>query len=172
MLAASPAPAPAALAQPRSFREVVALASGRAPMVHAHLLHSTHLVAFAPGRIEMRQTPAAPRDLAAQLSALLLEQTGSRWTISLSNAEGEPTIAQQRNHVASERLEIARAHPMVQAILLAFPGALVETLRDDSLDAYGLPPAPEASDTPDAPDDGPDFAPPDAEFAGLGDLDP
>ncbi|WP_419898324.1 DNA polymerase III subunit gamma/tau [Roseomonas sp. USHLN139] len=169
MLAASPAPA--AIAQPRNFREVVALASGRAPMVHAHLLHSTHLVAFAPGRIEIRQTPAAPRDLAAQLAALLLEQTGSRWTISLSNAEGEPTIAQQRSHVASERLEIARAHPMVQAILLAFPGAQVEALRDDSLDAYGLPPAPEALDGPEAPEDGPDFAPLDAEFADLDDLD-
>ncbi|ONG53205.1 DNA polymerase III subunit gamma/tau, partial [Pseudoroseomonas deserti] len=174
LLAASPAPA--AVAQPRNFREVVALASGRAPMVHAHLLHSTHLVAFAPGRIEMRQTAAAPRDLAAQLAALLLEQTGSRWTISLSNAEGEPTIAQQRSHVASERLEIARAHPMVQAILLAFPGAQVEALRDDSLDAYGLPPAPEAAEGADVPDetliDGPDFAPLDAEFADLDDLDP
>ncbi|PWC30140.1 DNA polymerase III subunit gamma/tau [Teichococcus aestuarii] len=152
------------LAQPRGFREVVALASGRAPMLHAHLLHNVHLVAFAPGRIEIRQRPEAPRDLAAQLAGLLLEQTGRRWTISLSNAEGEPTIAQQRSHVASERLEMAKAHPLVQSILLAFPGAQVEALRDDSLDEYGLPPAPEA------PDDGPEFAPPDAEPADLDDF--
>lgn len=153
-----------ALAQPRGFREVVALASGRAPMLHAHLLHNVHLVSFAPGRIEIRQRPEAPRDLAAQLAGLLLEQTGRRWTISLSNAEGEPTIAQQRSHVASERLEMAKAHPLVQSILLAFPGAQVEALRDDSLDEYGLPPAPEA------PDDGPEFAPPDAEPADLDDF--
>jgi len=159
-------PAPVAPPQPRNFREVVALASGRAPMLHAHLLHHTHLVSFAPGRIELRQTEAAPRDLAAQLSQLLQEQTGSRWTISLSNAPGEPTIAEQRSHVASERLEMAKAHPLVQSILLAFPGAQVETLRDDSLDEYGLPPI------PDAPDDGPDFAPPDAEPADLDDFDP
>jgi len=159
-------PAPAALPQPRNFREVVALASGRAPMVHAHLLHHTHLVSFAPGRIELRQTENAPRDLAAQLSRLLQEQTGTRWTISLSNAPGEPTIAEQRSHVASERLEIAKAHPLVQSILLAFPGAQVEALRDDSLDEYGLPPIPEAED------DGPDFAPPDAEPADLDDFDP
>ncbi|MDJ0389275.1 DNA polymerase III subunit gamma/tau [Roseomonas sp. E05] len=159
-------PAPAAPPQPRNFREVVALASGRAPMLHAHLLHHTHLVGFAPGRIELRQTENAPRDLAAQLSRLLQEQTGSRWTISLSNAPGEPTIAEQRSHVASERLEMAKAHPLVQSILLAFPGAQVEALRDDSLDEYGLPPIPEA------PDDGPDFAPPDAEPADLDDFDP
>ncbi|MCQ4160933.1 DNA polymerase III subunit gamma/tau [Roseomonas sp. GC11] len=160
------APAPAALPQPRSFREVVALASGRAPMLHAHLLHSVHLVAFAPGRIEFRQTAHAPRDLAGQLSTLLAEQTGSRWTISLSNAEGEPTLAQQRSHIASERLEIARAHPMVQAILLAFPGAQVEALRDETLDDYGLPPVPEPEDG----FDGPEFAPPDAEPADLDDF--
>ncbi|HWX50722.1 MAG TPA: DNA polymerase III subunit gamma/tau [Roseomonas sp.] len=164
MMAAEPAPA--APPQPRNFREVVALASGRAPMLHAHLLHHTHLVSFAPGRIEIRQTENAPRDLAAQLSRLLQEQTGSRWTISLSNAPGEPTIAEQRSHVASERLEMAKAHPLVQSILLAFPGAQVEALRDDSLDEYGLPPI------PDAPDDGPDFAPPDAEPADLDDFDP
>jgi len=167
VMAAEPAPEP--LPQPRSFREVVALASGRAPMLHAHLLHSTHLVSFAPGRIEIRQTPAAPRDLAAQLSALLQEQTGRRWTISLSNAEGEPTIAEQRSQVAGERLEIARSHPLVQAILLAFPGAQVDALRDDSLDEYGLPPAPDESG-PDAPEDGPEFAPPDAEPADLDDF--
>ncbi|MXP62932.1 DNA polymerase III subunit gamma/tau [Roseomonas sp. M0104] len=159
-------PAPAAPPQPRNFREVVALASGRAPMLHAHLLHHTHLVSFAPGRIELRQTENAPRDLAAQLSRLLQEQAGTRWTIALSNAPGEPTIAEQRSHVAGERLEMAKAHPLVQSILLAFPGAQVEALRDDSLDEYGLPPLPEAED------DGPDFAPPDAEPADLDDFDP
>ena len=59
---------------------------------------------------------------------------------------------------------MAKAHPLVQAILLAFPGAQAEALRDDSLDEYGLPPI------PDAPDDGPDFAPPDAEPAELDDV--
>ncbi|MCI0756734.1 DNA polymerase III subunit gamma/tau [Teichococcus vastitatis] len=157
-----PAPVPVPLAQPRAFREVVALASGRAPMLHAHLLHSVHLVSFAPGRIEIRQNDAAPRDLAAQLAALLLEQTGSRWTIALSNQPGEPTLAEQRSQVAGQRLEVAKTHPLVQAVLLAFPGTEIEALRDETLDEYGLPPLPEP--------DGPDFAPPDAEPADIDDL--
>ena len=78
-------------ANPRSYRDVVALASGRRPMLHAHLVHSAHLVRFAPGRLELRVRPEAPRDFAAQLAGLLLEATGTRWTIALSNAEGEPT---------------------------------------------------------------------------------
>ena len=161
-LAEHPAPA---LPSPRSFRDVVALAHTVQPLLHGHLVHNVHLVQFAPGRIELRQTAHAPRDLAAQLSALLQQLTGSRWTISLSNAEGEPTLAQQRSHVAGERLALARVHPMVQAILLAFPGAQIEGLRDESLDDYGLPTTAE-----DAPDDGPDFAPPDAESVDLDDM--
>jgi DNA polymerase-3 subunit gamma/tau len=151
---------------PTSFREVVALAHTVQPLLHGHLVHNTHLVQFAPGRIELNQTAHAPRDLAGQLAALLQEQTGKRWTISLSNAPGEPTLAEQGRNVASERLAIARVHPMVQAILLAFPGSQIEGLRDDSLDHYGLPTAPMP------PDDGPDFAPPDAESVDLDDLPP
>jgi DNA polymerase-3 subunit gamma/tau len=149
---------------PTSFRDVVALAHTVQPLLHGHLVHNTHLVQFAPGRIELNQTAHAPRDLAGQLAALLQEQTGKRWTISLSNAAGEPTLAEQGRNVASERLAIARVHPMVQAILLAFPGSQIEGLRDDSLDDYGLP------SLPSAPDDGPDFAPPDAESVDLDDL--
>ncbi|MBO1074958.1 DNA polymerase III subunit gamma/tau [Roseomonas marmotae] len=166
------AEAPAPLPQPRAFRELVALASGRAPMLHAHLLHSVHLVSFAPGRLELRPTPEAPRDLAGQLSAFLQEATGNRWTITLSNAPGEPTLAEQSRHAAGERLAVAQAHPMVQAILLAFPGARVEQVRDESLDDYGLP----ALDLPEVTSDmedemGQEFAPPDAESVELDDLE-
>ncbi len=165
------AEAPAPLPQPRAFRELVALASGRQPMLHAHLLHSVHLVDFAPGRLELRPRPEAPRDLAGQLTAFLQEATGQRWTITLSNAEGEPTLAEQGRHAASERLAMAQAHPMVQTILLAFPGAKVEAVRDESLDDYGLPALDLPLDLPpDSDDMGPDFAPPDAESADLDDL--
>jgi DNA polymerase-3 subunit gamma/tau len=167
------APAPT----PTTFREVAALASGRKPMLHAHLVHSVHLVRFAEGRIELRTRPDAPRDLAGQLTALLHEVTGTRWTVSLSNAEGEPTLAAQRRAADEARLEVARSHPLVLAVMEAFPGAQIRDVRDASLDAYGLPP-PEAA--PDgepvgedevgfAPmdDDDPGFAPLDAEPAGM-----
>ena len=59
---------------------------------------------------------------------------------------------------------LARSHPLVQAVLQAFPGAVIEAVRDGSLDAYGLPPPSAASS-----DDDRDFAPPDAEPVGLDD---
>jgi DNA polymerase-3 subunit gamma/tau len=163
-VAAPAAPAPGALPQPTSWREIVALASGRQPLLHAHLVHSVHPVHVAPGRIELRPRPEAPRDLAQQLVALLQQATGARWTISLVNAGGEPTLAEQGRAAEQDRLALARSHPLVQAVLAAFPGAQIEGVRDAALDAYGLPPP---SDS--LPDDGRDFAPLDAQPVGLDD---
>ncbi|HEY0185768.1 MAG TPA: DNA polymerase III subunit gamma/tau [Rhodopila sp.] len=165
---ANGAPMAAAAAEPAgprlsSFRDVVALVSERKEaMLHAHLLHSVHLVRFAPPVIELRPQPEAPRDLASRLAALLTEVTGTRWTIALSAASGEATIAEQGNAADTARKTAAADHPLVRAILAAFPGARIDTVHDKTVDAYGLPAAvgAEAADPPDMPD----FAPPDAVY--------
>ena len=126
-------------------------------MLHAHLLHSVHLVRFAPPVIEMRPQPEAPRDLASRLAALLSDLTGTRWTIAMSAATGEPTIAEQGNAADTARKTAAADHPLVQAILAAFPGARIDTVHDKTTDAYGLPASLPVPDMPD-------FAPPDAEY--------
>ena len=157
MIAAEPA-APAGL-RLGTFREIVALVGERKEaMLHAHLLHSVHLVRFAPPVIELRPQPEAPRDLASRLAAILSEVTGTRWTIALSAATGEPTIAEQGSAADTERKTAAADHPLVRAIMAAFPGARIDTVHDKTADAYGLPATTEPS--PDMPD----FAPPDAAY--------
>ncbi len=156
------AAAPAIADEPRfaSFRDVARLvAEQREAMLHAHLLHSVHLVRFAPPVIELRPQPAAPRDLAPRLAALLSEATGTRWTIALSTAAGEPTLAEQGNAADAARRTAAADHPLVRAIMEAFPGATISAVHDATADAYGLPAEPESE--PDMPD----FAPADAEPA-------
>jgi DNA polymerase III subunit gamma/tau len=151
---------PASHAGPRlgTFRDVVALVGERREaMLHAHLLHSVHLVRFAPPVIELRPQPEAPRDLASRLAALLSDLTGTRWTIAMSAAAGEATIAEQGNAADSARKTAAADHPLVRAIMAAFPGARIDTVHDKTADAYGLP-----ASVP--PPDMPDFAPPDAEY--------
>ena len=167
-----------------TFRDVVAwVAAQKEAMLHAHLLHSVHLVRFAPPIIELRPQPEAPRDLAARLAAVLSEATGSRWTIVVSAAVGEPTIAEQGNLADTARKGAAADHPLVRAILAAFPGAQVDAVQDRNTDGYGLPVPASGSQTfstlvpddpqtaasgldapPNAPVDMPDFAPPDAEY--------
>jgi DNA polymerase III subunit gamma/tau len=154
MISADPAPAPGL--RLNTFRDVVALVGEhKQAMLHAHLLHSVHLVRFAPPVIELRPQPEAPKNLSSQLAALLSELTGTRWTIAVSREAGEATIAEQGSAADTARKTAAADHPLVRAILAAFPGARIDTVHDKTADAYGLPAAP-----PDMPD----FAPPDAEY--------
>jgi DNA polymerase-3 subunit gamma/tau len=142
-----------------SFRDVTALvAERREAMLHAHLVHSVHLVRFAPPVIELCPQQEAPRDLAPRLAALLAEVTGTRWTIALSAAAGEATLAEQGSAADAARRSAAADHPLVRAIMDAFPGARMESVHDATTDAYGLPATPEADES-----DMPEFAPPDAE---------
>ena len=154
-----------------SFRDVVAMvAEQRQPMLHAHLRNCVHLVRFAPPVIEIRTEPAAPKDLAGKLAAVLQDATGTRWTIALSKEPGEPTIDEQGAAVNADRRSAAAAHPIVRAILEQFPGATIDAVHDAQLDAYGLPiePEPEASALAlESLADLPDFAPPDAEPADM-----
>jgi DNA polymerase-3 subunit gamma/tau len=158
-----------------SFREVAALVSERREaMLHAQLVHSVHLVRFAPPVIELRPEPDAARDLAARLAALLAEATGTRWTIVLSAQPGEPTLAEQGVAAdAGRRLAAAQA-PIVLAILAAFPGARIDAVHDARADAYGLTAAPasllqDAAPAEDmefaSPSDDLEFAPPDEDGA-------
>ena len=161
VVAAAPQPAPttAPLAAPTEWRAVVALAHGAAPLLHAHLLHDVHPVRVEPPLLEIRPRPQAPRDLGAKLGALLEEKTGRRWTVALSNAPGGPTLAEQAASAEEGRRAMARAHPLVLAIMEVFPGARLEAVRDAGTDAYGLKPVAAEEE----PEDLPDFAPPDAE---------
>jgi DNA polymerase-3 subunit gamma/tau len=147
-----------------NFRDVAAFVKEqREAMLHAHLLHSAHLVRFAPPVIELRTEPDAPRDLAPKLAALLSNATGARWTIALSTAAGEPTLAEQGNAADAVRREEAADHPLIRAIMDAFPGARIDSVRDSNVDDYGLPSTPAI--VPLGEPEMPDFAPPDAEFS-------
>jgi len=163
--AARPDAAPAAPLPP-TFRAMAALvADQREAMLHAHLVHSVHVVRYAPPVIELRPQPEAPRDLAAKLAALLGRLTGTRWTIALSAAAGEPTLAEQRDAAKVERHGAVAEHPLVRAILDAFPGARIENVHDPDADDYGLPRETPAAQPDGPPADLPGFAPADATFA-------
>jgi len=144
---ADAAPAPKKI----TFPDVVALAATRGDMMlYAHLRQSAHVVRFAPPVIELRLEPDAPRDFSHRLAKLLDTETQRRWTIVISDAPGEPTIAEtERATEMSVRTEAAN-HPLVEAILRMFPGARIETAQ--------APPEPETTVPIWA-----DFAPEDAE---------
>jgi DNA polymerase-3 subunit gamma/tau len=124
-----------ALPQPRSFLEVIELFDKhREALLRSHLWGNVHLVRFEPGRIELRPTPGAPRELPNRLGQLLGEWTGERWVVSVSGEAGAPTLKDEAEARARALKHEAAAHPLVSAVLDAFPGAQIEAVRELAID--------------------------------------
>jgi DNA polymerase-3 subunit gamma/tau len=128
------APAPtaqaAALPDPKTFEEVVALfGAKREGILHGLLLNNVHLVRFESGRIDIH-APETPRDFASKLMNCLERWTGRRWLVTLiTQPSGAPTLAQQAAARIAEAKAHAARHPLVAAVLEAFPGATIEAVR-------------------------------------------
>jgi DNA polymerase-3 subunit gamma/tau len=160
--AAEPAPAVApatgAQADPKSFDAVIELfGARREAMLRTQLWANVHLVHFEPGRLEFRPAPAAPRDLASQVGDRLTQWTGRRWVVSIASSGGEPTRREAAEANKTSEREAAAGHPLIRAVLDAFPGARIEAVRD--LGRIGAEPAAdgtiegagdEAEDAPDS----------------------
>jgi DNA polymerase III subunit gamma/tau len=132
----------------QSFADVVALAreNREVRLVYA-LEHWVHLVRFERARIELRLDPAAPPALPGELSDKLARWTGERWVVSVSSAEGEPTIAQRQEAQDQARRASAAQDPLLKAAMAMFPGAKIVAVRDrDAFDVEGeVPEGGEAS---------------------------
>ncbi|MDC0739156.1 DNA polymerase III subunit gamma/tau [Cognatishimia sp. SS12] len=87
------------------------------------------LVSYRPGRIEFQPTPNAPSDLAQRLGQRLQSWTGQRWAISLVAEGGAETIVQKRNASENAIKAEAMSHPLVQAVITAFPKAKITDVK-------------------------------------------
>jgi DNA polymerase-3 subunit gamma/tau len=89
-----------------------------------------HVVSFAQGRIDLRLSPKADKDLVKQLQTLLKEWTGSNWLISLSEERGAPTMRSVALEKKAEQLAEAKSDPLVAKALEIFPGSEIVTVRE------------------------------------------
>jgi DNA polymerase-3 subunit gamma/tau len=104
------------------------------------------LVRYAPGRIEFEPAEEAPPELAARLAQRLQLWTGVRWGVAVVGSGGAATLAEARAARKGDLRAQALAHPMVQAVLAAFPGADVREVRPaDDLAAPAAAAADEAA---------------------------
>ena len=122
---AAPTPDP----MPESFEAMVALVEKyREGRLQTHLVHDVHPVAFEPGRIDLRPTSRAPRDLCTRLAGLLERWTGKRWVVTVSKEPGRPSLGEQRAADDLSRLDSAAEDPLVKSVLAAFPGARIKSV--------------------------------------------
>ncbi|MCP9628058.1 DNA polymerase III subunit gamma/tau [Rhodopseudomonas palustris] len=134
---ARPQPSAAAAPQPdssvlkiTSFPQLVALASEkRDVMTRMALEADVRLVRIEDGKLELALERTASRSLISDLSRKLEQWTGRRWTVVISNEEGQPTLRSQNEAIKNERERVAENDPRVQEVLARFPGAKVMEVR-------------------------------------------
>jgi DNA polymerase-3 subunit gamma/tau len=113
-----------------SFPQLVALAAEKRDVLTKAALESDmRLVRFEDGRLEVALERNAARGMVNELSRKLEAWTGRRWTVIVSNVEGQPTLRAQNEQARNEHARAAEADPRVQEVLARFPGAKVVEVR-------------------------------------------
>ena len=121
---------PQARVEIASFEDLVALAqANRDIQLKIALERDVRLVRFERGSIDFSLTPGASPQLAQTLMRRLQEWTGIRWMVAVSREEGGPTLKEQADTRAEEKMTGVRALPLVRKVLEAFPGAQIMAIR-------------------------------------------
>jgi DNA polymerase-3 subunit gamma/tau len=114
-----------------TFEQVVALIRDKRDIkLLTEVETSLRLARYSPGRIEFEPSPTAAPDFASRLGQRLQGWTGARWAVSVVSSGGAPTIAELRDQDKLAAQTEALENPLVQAVLLAFPGAKITEIRD------------------------------------------
>ena len=118
---AAAAPDPAPIAHLASLPDVVALIRDDRNLKLVDEVETfVRLVHYRPGLIEFHPAPGAPADLAGRLSQALQSLTGARWGVSVSDADGAPTMTEDRRAREDAALNDAIQHPAVAAAIALF----------------------------------------------------
>lgn len=158
---AAPAPDPQAAAPQlriTSFTQLVALAGQKRDiMTKSALEGDMRLVRFEEGRLEVALEPNASKTMISELAKKFELWTGRRWTVIVSNEQGQPTLRSVNQAAKQQHARTAEADPRVQEVLSRFPGAKVVEVRrlapetpETNINAdYGSDDPPDGSDGDD-----------------------
>jgi DNA polymerase III subunit gamma/tau len=117
--------------EPADFADLVRLLHRRGqPLLASYLKEGAHLIGFQKDRIELRLAPGLPRDISGKLSEALLEMTGRRWLIALSQNGGAASLAEQEADERQRLIQAVAEDAAVREVLDAFPGATIVDIRD------------------------------------------
>ncbi|MDS9947254.1 MAG: DNA polymerase III subunit gamma/tau, partial [Planktomarina sp.] len=131
IMALASEPSPKALARFMQFEDVLDLIRHHRDVKLLVDVETTlKLISYSPGRIEFEPTDNAPQDLAQRLGSRLQTWTANRWAVSIGD-NGAKTIAELRDTAANALTQEAQKHPLVQAVLIAFPKAKITEIRTE-----------------------------------------
>ncbi|MDX5331893.1 MAG: DNA polymerase III subunit gamma/tau [Caulobacteraceae bacterium] len=130
MAAPSASAAPAAEPQLRRFEDVIALIDQKRDIsLRLDVERFVRPIAFRPGVIEFEPAPGAPNTLIQRLSGRLREWTGQPWMIVAQGGGGAESLWEQQKREEREARGRIEQDPFVRAVMEAFPGAEILSVR-------------------------------------------
>ena len=113
-----------------SFEELIYLAEDKRDLqIKSWLRHHVQLVGFEDARMEFSITGNPPPSFIPDLQYRLKLWTGKRWNLVISREKGKPSLEEVDRAEEKSIFDSARADPVVEAILVKFPGAKVVDVR-------------------------------------------
>lgn len=125
-----------------SLADIAAYAYKQNEMMFAYNIENyVSLVSFEQGKIEFFPMDRAPNNLAGEMVEKLRLWTGKQWIVTVVSRQGGQTLIQQARTNAENLKKTMTQHPLVTAVLKAFPGARIDTIRlqkeEDESEDYG-----------------------------------
>ncbi|MEM9318849.1 MAG: DNA polymerase III subunit gamma/tau [Pseudomonadota bacterium] len=119
-----------ALAHYPSFDHVVRLIeANRSIRLLVDVRSGVRLISYRPGRITFALAENAPADLPNRLRQSLTGWTGVSWVVTVEGSGGAPTLDEADAAEQDTLREAAEAHPLMQSLRAAFPGAQITEIR-------------------------------------------
>lgn len=132
-----------------SYEDVISYAKSKRDIRLAHLMESgLRLVHFEKGRIEVNVVDG-DNSVAGVLAERLRQWTGERWLVSISKAEGAPTVREQTISRRDKLMDEVAQDPLVKAALETFPGATIRNVREPFAGLEGAAEGEDVSDESD-----------------------
>ena len=119
-----------AMMQLTSLASIVDLAETNGEMLlAARIRNHVRLVTLKPGNLQIALSGAAPDQLAGEIARSLSHWTGQRWLVSLSEFDGEETLAEHQRESDEKLRDTIASEPLVARILDVFPGASIDEIK-------------------------------------------
>jgi DNA polymerase-3 subunit gamma/tau len=128
LLAHSPATQEEMLSE---FAKLLDLFTREEPLLHHYLRNESQLVKLEPGRLELQMSANVPKEAAGNIGRFLSAQSAQRWVVVLSQGAKLPSLQDHFNKQQADAIAQATEHPLAQAAILAFPGAVITAVNDE-----------------------------------------
>ena len=126
----APRAAPQTATKLEAFEDVLALIDARRDIgLKLDVERFMRPISFRPGAITFEPAPGAPSNLAQRLVARLKEWTGQPWLVAAEGGGGAESAWEREKREERETRAEIESDPFVRAVMEAFPGAEILSIR-------------------------------------------